>query len=107
MAKNIKLIRLTTGEELLGEIVLDTGLKLTVKNPIRIVVMPSKGNPQQPTIGFAPWMEFAEEKEFVLDNSHVLCIMTPIKEFVTQYNASFSGLVVPQNNLVVPTIGPP
>jgi len=106
MTKDIKLIRLLNGEELIAELVLDTGLKLTIKNPIRIVVVPSKGNPQQPTIGFAPWMEFAEEKEVTLDNSHVLCIMTPIKEFITQYNATFSGLVLPQNNLLLPEKGP-
>lgn len=106
MTKNIKLVRLITGEELIAEVVLDTGLKLTIKNPIRIVVMPSKGNPQQPTIGFAPWMEFAEEKEFVLDTSHILAIMTPIKEFITQYNTTFSGLVVPQSSLLLPEKGP-
>lgn len=106
MTKNIKLIRLVTGEELIAEVVLDTGLKLTIKNPIRIVVMPGKTNPQQPTIGFAPWMEFAEDKEFVLDNSHVLVIMTPIKEFIQQYNSTFSGIVVPQSNLILPEKGP-
>ena len=106
MTKNIKLIRLLNGEELIAEVVLDTGLKLTVKNPIRIVVMPPKNNSQAPTVGFAPWMEFSEETEVTLDNSHVLCIMTPIKEFVTQYNSTFSGLVLPKNNLLLPEKGP-
>lgn len=106
MTKNIKLIRLTTNEEILAEVVLDTGLKLTIKNPIRIVVMPPKNNSNTPTIGFAPWMEFSDDKEFVLDTQNILCIMSPIKEFIQQYNSTFSGIVVPQSSILLPEKGP-
>jgi len=34
--------------------------------------------------------------------SHVLCIMTPIKEFINQYNSMFGGLVLPTSNLITP-----
>jgi hypothetical protein len=103
MRKPIKLIRLTSGEEILAEVTLDTGLKVTVKNPIRIVVLPSKANPNQPSIGFAPWIEFAEEKEFTIDNSHILVILTPIKEFVAQYEATFSPIITRKSEIFLPT----
>lgn len=99
---SIKIIKLITGEELLGEILPSSEVICKVKNPVRIVVMPNKIDPKTPNIGFAPWAEFSDDKEFILDKSHVLAIMTPINEFVNQYNTMFGGLVVPKSNLIIP-----
>jgi hypothetical protein len=64
--------------------------------------MPNKIDPKTPNIGFAPWAEFTDDKTFVLDKSHILAIMNPIKEFVNQYNSMFGGLVLPTGNLITP-----
>lgn len=99
---SVKIIKLITGEELLGEILPSSEAICKVKNPVRIVVMPNKIDPKTPNIGFAPWAEFSDDKEFVLDKTHILAIMTPINEFVNQYNTMFGGLVVPKSNLIIP-----
>lgn len=99
---SVKIIKLITGEELLGEILPSSEAICKVKNPVRIVVMPNKIDPKTPNIGFAPWAEFSDDKEFEIDKSHVLAIMTPINEFVNQYNTMFGGLVVPKSNLIIP-----
>ena len=103
MAVNVKIIKLITGEELLGEVT-DYHIEdnILLKNPVRIVVMPNKIDPKTPNIGFAPWAEFTDDKTFVLDKSHILAIMNPIKEFVNQYNSMFGGLVLPTGNLITP-----
>jgi hypothetical protein len=43
MAKkeNIKIIHLLTGEEILGEVTNETDLVISVKNPVRIMVVPT------------------------------------------------------------------
>ena len=97
----VQIIKLITGEELLAEVVGDD-IMVRVKNPVRIVVMPNKIDPKTPNIGFAPWAEFSDDKEFTLDKSHIVAIMTPIKEFVNQYSSMFGGLVVPKSNLILP-----
>lgn len=101
---NIKIIRLITGEDLLAKILPSSNDIVKMENPVRVVVMPNKIDPKTPNIGFAPWAEFSDDKEFVIDKSHVLAIITPIKEFVNQYNIMFSKLVVPTgiNNLILP-----
>lgn len=100
---NIKIIKLITGEELLAEAVINEVVgELMIKNPVRIIVMPNKIDPKTPNIGFAPWAEFSDDKQFKLDMSHVVAIMTPIKEFVNQYNTMFGKLVVSTNNLILP-----
>ena len=104
MASNIKIIKLITGEELLAEVTISSPIptSITMKNPVRIVVMPNKLDPKTPNVGFAPWAEFSEDKTFELDKAHILAIINPIKEFVNQYNTMFGGLVVPSSNLILP-----
>jgi hypothetical protein len=102
MAANVKILKLITGEELLGEILPGGPSVCEIKNPVRIVVMPNKMDPKTPNVGFAPWAEFSDQKTFIIDKSHVLCIIEPIKEFVNQYNSMFGGLVLPTSNLIKP-----
>ena len=104
MALNVKLIRLITGEELISE-VLNDNEKVVMKNPIRIVVMPNSSRDPKatPTIGFAPWIEFADTDKIELDKSHILYIVTPIQEFVNQYNSIHGGIVAPSSKLILPS----
>lgn len=105
MAHNVKLIRMLTGEDIIAEVISDAinSQKILIKNPVRVMLIPNKSTPQTPTVGFAPWFEFTEDKNFELDMTHVLCIMTPLKEFVNQYNATFSGIITPKTSgLILP-----
>ena len=101
---NIKIVKLVSGEELLAEVVdAAATMPVTLKNPVRILVIPNKMDPKTPQVAFAPWAEFSEEKSFVIDKSHILCIMTPINEFVQQYKSMFGGIIpVNQSKLIMP-----
>lgn len=104
---SIKIIKLLTGEELIAKVLPSGNDVVKLENPVRIVVIPPDPRMQfdpkkSANIGLAPWAEFTDDKQFVLDKSHVLAIMNPIKEFVNQYNTMFGGLVVPTNNLILP-----
>ena len=88
--ENLKIIHLLTGQELMAEVVSDTADTLTVKNPVRIVVVPGKtGDASQPSVGLAPFMQFSDDKELTLNKACVLTTATPITEFVNQYNTVF------------------
>ena len=99
---NIKIVKLLTGEEILAKVLPSSDHVVIMENPVRIVVMPNKIDPKTPNIGFAPWAEFSDDKTFTIDKSHVVVIMTPIKEFVNQYNTMFGKLVTPQSGLILP-----
>ena len=99
---NIKIVKLLTGEEILAKVLPSSDYVVIMENPVRIVVMPNKIDPKTPNIGFAPWAEFSDDKTFTIDKSHVVAIMTPIKEFVNQYNTMFGKLVTPQSGLILP-----
>lgn len=102
MAANLKLMKLINGHEILGDVINDTDTHVTVKDPVRVIAIPSKTAPQAPTVGFAPWAEFSEEKVFTIHKAHVIVTMTPVKEFINQYNSMFGGIIAPTNKLLVP-----
>lgn len=105
---SIKLVRLTTREDILADVTEnEAGDYIILTNPIRVVVMPpdpkTQFDPKRPAnIGFAPWTEFSDDKSISIDKFHVLAIMTPIKQFVDQYNSLFSKIVTPQTGLILP-----
>ena len=103
MATNLKILKMISGEELLAEVLKENDTHILMKNPVRVIVMPSKANPQTPTVGFAPWADFSEEKEFNIHKAHVIVSMKPVQEFINQYNSMFSGIVAPPTSkLIVP-----
>jgi hypothetical protein len=101
MALNLKLLKLISGEEIFGEVT-ENGNEVTIKNPVRVIIVPSKANPQSPTVAFGMWAEFSEEKEFTIHKAHVIVMMNPVKEFVNNYNSMFGGIVTPSSKLILP-----
>lgn len=107
MAINVLLLKLITGEEVLAEITNETTEldfeddEVVIKNPVRIVIMPGN-DPKNPSIGFAPFALWSDQKEFVIQKSHIITIMTPQTDFVNNYNQQFGGIIVPNSNLIVP-----
>lgn len=99
--KNLKIILLTTHEEIMAEVISSDNKTVEVKNPVRIVVMPNKTEPNNPSVGFAPFLQWSDDKTVKINTSHVISIVTPIAEFVNQYNGMFGGLVVPPKSGII------
>jgi hypothetical protein len=102
MATNIKNLRLLNGHDVLGEVIAETKTSITLKNPVRVMVVPNQANPKEPSIGFAPYCEWSLDKEVEINAAHVIATLTPIAEFVNQYNTVFGGVMVPDNKLIIP-----
>ena len=99
----VKLVRLQTGEELLGKVeTTETGY--SIKNAA--IVLPAG----QGKIGLAPYMPYCEiEKGFEVKEQHVMFVVDPVTEFANEYSTNFgSGLVVPTSGeLVGAPVGAP
>ena len=102
MAANIKLIKFLGGEEILAEVVSDSGAALSVKNAVRIVVIPSQADPKNPQVGLAPYLQFSEDKELTFNKSLVVTTATPVVEFVNQYNSLFGGIQLATSKIITP-----
>ena len=62
-AKNLMILRLSTGEEIMGEVLVHSDKIYQIKNPVRVVVVPSKADPNNPSVGFAPFMQWTDRSE--------------------------------------------
>lgn len=102
MNSRIAIIRLVSGEEILTEVVGVFSDHLKVKNPVQIVLMPSKEDPSVPRVALAPWAQFAAKKEFNIPNTAVILDYEPVAEFVNQYKQMHGGIITPPQKLILP-----
>ena len=105
MAANLLILKIITGEEVMAEVISEpnaTSQEYAIKNPVRVVVIPSKNGVNAPTVGFAPWVEWTDEKVFTIHKAHVIVSMKPVQEFINQYNTMVGGIVAPSSKLILP-----
>jgi len=81
--KNILLIKLSDGHELVGELVKDTATHVTIHKPLQINYRYFMSS--VPHVSFARFMMFTLEQTIVLDTRHVLTMSIPRKTFVDYY----------------------
>lgn len=95
---NVKLVRLSTGEDVISNILEDTDTYLKFKNPI--VAFPSEAG----RIGFAPWSPLINKEvpEMEVSKNFVIYVADPDEGIVEQYNQMFgSKLMTPNKKLIV------
>lgn len=102
--ENLKIIRFLGGEEVIAEVMGNAGLGwLKIKNPVAIMVMPSKTDPKNPQVGFAPWMQFTTDDTVDINESLIVTTMKPVPEFVAQYKNVFSAIKIPKTQIIMPS----
>ena len=94
---NVKLFRITTGEEVIAELVSETDDTVTLKNGL--VVLPTNTG-----VGFAPWATVIDQDnpEITVSKTHVVYIV-PVQEDVSKkYNEMFgSKLITPDKKKLI------
>ena len=94
----IKLLKLKSGEDVIGDILKENAEFITVGSPA--VLMPvGEGRAGAVQIGLVPWVPFSEAKSFEIKRDWVVLITDPSIDIVNNYNQIFgSGIVMPQVN---------
>lgn len=95
--KDVKLIRLITGEEIIAEVLDWKNGVMTIQNALVVI-------PQQGQVGFAPWATVInpEMPEIGLDMKHVIYSVAVADPVVKQYNEIFgSNIVLPEKQLIL------
>jgi len=98
---NVRLVRLLSGEELLGDVVLNGDGTITIKDVCQVAT--SYADPGQATakVGIAPYLPYANlEKGIRLGNHYIGYIVEPVKELYNEYNKVFgSGIILPDDEI--------
>ena len=95
---NIKMVKLISGEEILGNIVPDGSGGVNVQKPMVLGMMPSPNPGGQPQLGLGEYLPLSDETGVRFKNEHVLFIYTPKQQIVNAYRASTSNLALPQSS---------
>ena len=108
---NIKLMRLSTGEDLIGDVTgtftknQGTGVKtgITVENPCIVYITQTQTGGHN--VGLTRWMPYADNKTFEIDDNFIVTIAEPAADLAKQYDQVFgSGIIVPQQGIEIPTV---
>ena len=102
MATNVKLIKFLGGEEIIAEVLSDSGTALSVKNAVRIVVIPDRLDAKTPQVGLAPYLQFSDSKELTFNKALVVTTAEPLTDFINQYNSLFGGIQLATSKIITP-----
>ena len=80
----IKLIRLTSGEEILVYVVNESGLTLTVTDPVLLI-------PNKDKIGFIPYLSYCELDTMTIKKDHIMFNLVPTDDLKAQYKQMLQG----------------
>jgi hypothetical protein len=92
---NVKLIRMSSGEDIICDLIEETDNQITICDPI--VAVPA-GNGQ---IGFAPWSPLINKdvKELTINKKFVVYITETTDRMVQEYTSMFSNIITPSKQL--------
>lgn len=91
----IKLLKLTTSEEIIADVKLDTSNKVKLSNPVKIVLAPQG-------VGMVPFISplAKEVSEITINQDAILYTADLEDEVYNAYNSKFgSGIVIPETGL--------
>lgn len=90
-------IRLMTGEELLGDKKSEDDNVIELENVVVVHQAPSQNNPESTTIYLSPYAQLANGKRFCIRKTAMVCSYEPIVELLNKYNSVFgSGIIIPK-----------
>ena len=99
----IKIIKLISGEELIADVTpIDiVGNALTLDKPCMLQMVPSRSNPEQPSMALIPYAVYTDSHKVTVKQEHIIWSEEPLKELYNQYNSIFgSGIVVSRSAIL-------
>jgi len=104
----IKVVRLLSGEELMGDIEDKGEGKYFLKNACQIVTSYADTTTATARVGLSPFMPYTKSSDGIeLEKAYIGFIVDPVNELTTEYNKVFgSGLVLPPSKPTLTTSPP-
>lgn len=99
----ILILKLITGDEILGEIESQSETEYVIVNPVQVSIV--RGKDGSPNVGFAPFPLHAEQKTgtiIAFNKKNVVYSYVPAQDFLDNYNQIFgSGIVLPPTKKLI------
>ena len=95
---NVKVFKLITGEEVVGDIVTQTGDSFTIEDTVAIVMQPTQDGRISP--GFFPWLSMIDGPKTIKDRD-IICYGDPKAQLLSAYQSMFSKIITPKKGIIV------
>jgi hypothetical protein len=87
----IKIIKLTTGEEIMGDVNED----YAIREPAILQMVPSRTDPNKAAMALIPYSPYSKNNRLELNAEHIIWESEPVEELYNQYNSIFgSGIQI-------------
>ena len=98
---DVKLLRLTTGEDIVAEMVYSDASITTIKKPFVLIPMAQNpGSSSETKLYFSPFIQFAENEEMHIKEEHIITINDPKSEIKNNY-LNYIGAIVPVEKKII------
>jgi hypothetical protein len=96
----IKLIRMKSGEDVIGEVSYTNDMLKLEKPAVLMPMQNGRGNSVQ--MGMVPWQPFSKNTEFSIPNDWIVTVSEPSEDIENGYRKNYgSGIEVPPSQLLV------
>jgi len=99
---DVKILRLTTGEDVIAKVVTETPDHITISKAF--VIIPRQTAPGQPVqLMMSLYMPYTENDTFLLKSANVVTQVEPKKEILASYQQNTSSILTPDKSLITET----
>ena len=99
---DVKILRLTTGEDVIAKIVTETPENITVSKAF--VIIPRQSAPGQPVqLIMSLYMPYTENETFIIKSANVVTQVEPKSEILASYQQNTSRIITPKADLITET----
>ena len=98
----VKIVRMSTGEDVISTVDKDSVGNYTMKKPF--VIVPTQSAPGQPVkLMLTPYMPYAEDEKITISADKVVTSVKPKKDILDSYNLNTSSILTPSKELISET----
>ena len=100
---DVKILRLSTGEDVIAKIVTETPDTITLSKAF--VIIPRQSGPGQPVqLMMSLYMPYSDDDTFLINQDKVVTMVPPKKEILASYQQNTSSIFTPKSELITETI---
>ena len=100
MQGDLRILKLSTGEEIVGNITERTGIAISIENPCLLGI--AMGPNGKANLQMQPMLIFSEQKKVDINRANVIYDVTVAPEIENKYNEIYgSGIVLPKKQGII------
>ena len=98
---DVKLLRLTTGEDVVAEVTFSDDVTTTIKKPFVLIPMAqNQSSGEETRLFFSPFIPFSENEEMIIKEENIITVNEPKSEIRDNY-LQYIGAIVPVEKKII------